>query len=163
MHFSKSFAAVTALLLCAPDVARVEDRVPGQIIEYPWAEDDAPFRPHNLAYEFPKDGVARAEFRSEMFYAIILLSGPRCSFTEAHRQEIQALFPGNQVFFEKFDCPDDPEDLIYYSNVNSEYAFLAVYGGQTRKEALRLFKSANIGANFPGANIRKMQAILAYP
>ena len=156
-------ARALALVLALPMAVFAQDKRPGQIHDYPRADGKLSSRPHQLAFELPNDEVARAEFRSDPFYAIILRSGPRCSFDEAERQEAQSLFPRNQVFFERFDCPDGPEDMIYYSNVNSEYSFMAVYGGRTRAEARGLFEATRLDQTFPGANIRKMQAILAYP
>src|SRR5689334_22039072 len=71
---------------------------------------DPRFKPHQMPFELPNDGVARAEFRSERFYAVLLASPPPCTVTEPQRLEIQAQFPDRKVFATLFDC-DDGEDL----------------------------------------------------
>ena len=56
------------------------------------------FKPHQISFETPQDGVARDEFRSAPFYAVILKTTEPCDTKETERAEIQALFPGNKVF-----------------------------------------------------------------
>jgi hypothetical protein len=119
------------------------------------------FKPHQLCFETPKDGVARAEYRSEPFYAVILITGPRCNIADTERQQAQALFPKNKVFATRFDCDD--EETITYTNVNDQVAFLAVYAGATPEDAARILHDAEATNRFPGANVRKMQAVLVYP
>ncbi len=63
---------------------------------------------------------------------------------------------------DKFGCNDDVEENITYTNVNSDYAFIAVYAGKSFDEAAALFNEMNLNQDFPGANIRKMQAVLVY-
>jgi hypothetical protein len=117
------------------------------------------FRPHELSFVLPRDSVARAEFRSEPFYAVILRSAPRCSIRERERVAAQALFPGRKVFSQRFEC--EAESGITYSNVAERTAFLGVYAGATREQALRVLASAR--GRFPGANLRRMRVILVYP
>ena len=40
------------------------------------------FKPHQISFETPQDGVARDEFRSAPFYAVILKTAARCSVKE---------------------------------------------------------------------------------
>jgi hypothetical protein len=91
------------------------------------------FKPHQLSFETPQDGVARDEFRSHPFYAVILKTAEPCSLKQAELNEIQKQFPANKVFAPMFGCDD--EDTITVK--------------QTGK--------------FPGANLRRMQAVLGYP
>ncbi|HEX5128580.1 MAG TPA: hypothetical protein VFV90_02480, partial [Usitatibacter sp.] len=120
------------------------------------------FKPHELAFATPQDGVARAEFRSEPFYAVILKTTERCGVWEAERREIQALFPANKVFFPRAGC-DEPEENIAYTNVDVKFGFLAVYAAATEPAAREFLKKVNALGRFPGANVRRMQVVLLYP
>ncbi len=121
------------------------------------------FKPHELCFQTPRDGIARAEYLSESFYAIVLKSAERCTITEGERLEAQTLFPRNKVFSMRFQCDDDIEENISYTNVNDEFGFLAVYAGRTVKDAKAKLAEVTATGKFPGANIRKMQARLVYP
>lgn len=118
------------------------------------------FKPHELCFETPQDGVARAEFLSEEFYAIILKTAARCSIPETDRAGVQLLFPHHKVFSPRFQCDDDVEENITYTNVNEAYGFLAVYAGRTLKEAKTHLLKVKATGKFPGANIRKMRVRL---
>jgi hypothetical protein len=118
------------------------------------------FKPHELCFETPKDDVARAEFLSEEFYAIILKTAERCSIPETDRTGVQQLFPRLKVFSTRFGCDDDVEENISYTNVNQDYGFIAVYAGKTLKEAKARLVEVKATARFPGANIRKMKVKL---
>jgi hypothetical protein len=120
-------------------------------------------KPHELCFEKPKDGIARAEYLSEPFYAIILKTGARCSFAEAERIEVQALFPRNKVFSTRFYCDEDVEENIAYTNVDEKFGFLAVHAGPAYLDAKKLMLAVKATGRFHGANIRKMQAKLVYP
>lgn len=161
---SALFSAFALLLAIGAGLpAFAESKLPGRIHDYPPAETGPGVKMHQLAVEWPSDRIARAEFRSEEFFAIILKSGKRCALTEAERQTIQDLFPRNKVFMDYFQCDDASEDFVRYSNVNPDYSFIAVFGGRTFEDADRLFESMDLETAFPGANIRKMQAVLVYP
>ena len=121
------------------------------------------FKPHELCFETPKDGVARAEYLSESFYAVILKTAARCTITEADRLQAQGMFPRHKVFSMRFQCDDDIEENIRYTNVNDKFGFLAVYAGQTLQEANARLAEIGTTGRFPGANIRRMQARLVYP
>jgi hypothetical protein len=123
----------------------------------------ADFKPHELCFAKPKDGIARAEYLSEPFYAIILRTTARCSLTEAERLQAQALFPGRKVFATRFYCGEDIEENISYTNVDEKYGFLAVHAGTTLEDARKLLRDVQAMRRYPGANIRKMQAKLVYP
>jgi hypothetical protein len=118
------------------------------------------FKPHELCFETPQDEVARAELLSETFYAIILKTAARCSIPEADRADVQKAFPHLKVFSTRFQCDDDVEENISYTNVNEAYGFVAVYAGRTMKEAKARLQEVKATARFPGANIRKMQVRL---
>jgi hypothetical protein len=158
--------AVASVLLagvCAN--ARAQPRV-GQVCPNPARACAGGFKPHELSFVLPRDSTARDEFRSEPFYAVILRSAPNCSIAERDRVAAQALFPGRKVFSQRFECDvdqaaDDAESGITYSNVAEKTAFLAVYAGATREQALRVLATAR--HHFPGANLRRMQVVLVYP
>ena len=127
------------------------------------AKPCAGFRAHDLSFELPKDGVARAEVRSAPFYAVVLASGTRCRFTEAQRLEAQALFPGAKVFSARFGCDDDPENNVSYTNVDPKAGFIAVHAGADRAAAQAMLERVKATGRFPGANVREMQAVFVYP
>ena len=156
-------ALALPLLVGAWLPAFAESKLPGQVLDFPPGGPGPDGETHQLDVEWPKDGIARAEFRSEEFYAIILKSGPRCSLTETERKTIQDEFPRNKVFMDYFQCDEPSEDYVRYSNVNPDYSFIAVFGGLTVEDARMLFNSMDLETKFPGANIRNMRAVLVYP
>ncbi len=121
------------------------------------------FKPHELSFQTPNDGIARLEYRSEPFYAIILKTVPACRVTEQERLAVQALLPGHKVFATRFGCDDNPEENIHYTNVNPVFGFIAVYAGTTPAQAGQILARVRAIGRFPGANIRQMQAVLVYP
>ncbi len=135
----------------------------GQTIEPDPAKPAPGFKPHQLAFELPNDGLARPEFRSAPFYAVILKTLARCAPVEKERAGIQKLFPKNKVFAPMFECDAQPEDALRYTNVNPEVGFIAVYAGQELDEAEDFLETVTILGLFPGANLRRMQAVLVYP
>jgi hypothetical protein len=120
------------------------------------------FKPHELCFETPKDGIARVEYLSEPFYAVILKTAEPCAVTEEERLQAQALFPRSKVFSMRFQCDDNIEENISYTNVDARFGFLAVHAGTTLEEARKRLAEVNATGRFPGANIRKMQAKLMY-
>jgi hypothetical protein len=151
--------AVLAIALCLAAVARADAQ--GKVVPDPAVACEA-FKPHQLCFQTPKDGVARAEYFSEPFYAVILKTAERCSIPEEERVRTQGLFPGSKVFSVRFEC-DDMEETIRYTNVNDKFGFLAVHAGGTLKEANARLAEVKATSRFPGANIRRMQAVLVYP
>jgi len=121
------------------------------------------FKPHHLCFDLPDDGVARAEYASQPFYAVILKTAARCSISENERLGVQALFPLSKVFAERFQCHDDVEESIRYTNVNEKVGFLAVHAGGTLKEANERLAQVRATGRFPGANMRRMQAVFVFP
>jgi hypothetical protein len=153
------FFAVTMLLASAVALADTQ----GKVQPDPAAPcTRGTFKPHELCFETPTDGVARAEYLSQTFYAVILKTAARCSIAEEERLDVQSLFQASKVFSVRFMCDDDVEENIAYTNVNDKYGFLAVYAGLTMKEAKARLAEVKATGRFPGANIRKMQARLVY-
>jgi len=161
---TRFLSALIAALTCLGlrTIASAESLLPGQIHDYPSDKSASSQNQHQLRFKFPNDQVARIEFRSEEFFAIILQSGPKCSLTNDDRAQIQELFPENKVFMDLFGCDDYIEENITYTNINADYSFIAVFGGFSFEHANQLFKQHDLAAKFPGANIRKMQAVLVY-
>ncbi len=143
-------------------IHRVAAPAEGSVFADP-AQTQHGFKPHQLAFATPKDGVARAEFRSQPFFAVILKTAPRCSLKENERRQVQALFPSNKVFFTRFGCEDALEEHITYTNVDPKHGFLAAYAGATAAEADGFLARVRQSGRFPGANVRKMRAVLVYP
>ena len=154
------FIAVVLLLVSAVAFADTQGKVQPDPAAPCISEN---FKPHELCFETPTDGVARAEYLSTSFYAVILKTTERCAVAEEERMEVQTLFPANKVFSARFMCDDDIEENISYTNVNDKFGFLAVYAGLTMKEAKARLAQVKATGRFPGANIRKMQAKLVYP
>jgi len=153
---------VPLLLLCCVTAAVSADPASVGTLHPDPRIPDARFKPHQMPFELPDDGVARAEFRSERFYAVMLASPPPCSVTEARRLEVQAQFPGRKVFATRFEC-DDEEELVTYSNVKAGVGFIAVYAGRSLAEAKGVLAEVLRNGKFPGANLRRMQVVLVSP
>jgi len=137
---------------------------PGKVQPDPTSScSEKSFKPHELCFETPKDEIARAEFLSEPFYAVILRTSAPCTITEAERLDTQRLFPRAKVFSMRFYCDENIEENISYTNVNDKFGFLAVYAGLTMKEAKARLEEVKATGKFQGANIRKMQARFVYP
>lgn len=150
-----------ALALLAP-AASPDGQAPGRVCPDP-ARPCPGFRSHDLSFEVPAGGAARAEDRSATFYAVVLRSGPRCSVGERERLAAQALFPRRKVFATRFECDDDVENNVTYTGVDARYGFLAVYGGETRAQAERVLASVRETGRFPGANLRRMRVVRVHP
>jgi hypothetical protein len=150
---------IVAVALLFSGVAAADSQ--GRVLSGPAAACEA-FKPHQLCFELPSDGLARDEYFSKPFYAIILKTAERCSIAEEERLQVQKLFPAGKVFSAGFEC-EDPEDLIRYTNVNDKFGFLAVYAGATLKDAKKRLAEVTAMNRFPGANIRKMQAVQVSP
>ena len=121
------------------------------------------FKPHELCFETPKDEIARAEYLSETFYAVLLKTSERCTIPETERLQTQQLFPRAKVFSMRFYCDENIEENISYTNVNDKFGFLAVYAGRTMKEAKATLEKVKATGKFQDANIRKMQAKFVFP
>jgi len=149
---------IAALILAAAAAA-----TPAAVVCADPARPCPGFKPHDLSFPLPRDGVARAEVRSAPFYAVILVSGPRCRIAERERLDAQALFPESKVFSARFGCDDDPENNVSYTNVDPKAGFLAVHAGADRAAAQAMLERVKATGRFPGANIRQMQAVFVYP
>ncbi len=161
--FAFVFQITLALGLTGPINAESHNSAaPGRVLLYPAEYSDMAF-PHQLGFEKPRDGIARIEFQSEPFYAIILKSGPRCSLLESRRQEIQKLFKNNKVFMSSYLCDAPKEDRVSYTNVNADFSFIAIHAGSAKSDAEALLEDVKHAGMFPGANIRLMRAVLNIP
>ncbi|SOD03437.1 hypothetical protein SAMN05216486_11325 [bacterium JGI 053] len=150
-----------ALIAIAPLLLAASQR-PGRVCPDP-AHPCAGFRAHDLSFVLPTGGVARAEARSDSFYAVILRSAPRCSIPERDRVAAQRLFPARKVFSQRFECDGDIENNVSYTGVNASHAFLAVHAGATRSQGEATLAAVNRTHRFPGANLRRMQVVYNYP
>jgi hypothetical protein len=150
-----------AIIALSPLLLAASQR-PGRVCPDP-AHPCAGFRAHDLSFVLPRGGVARAEARSDSFYAVILRSAPRCSIPERDRVAAQRLFPARKVFSQRFECDDDEENNVSYTGVNASRAFLAVHAGATRREAAATLSAVARTGRFPGANLRRMQVVYSYP
>lgn len=121
------------------------------------------FKPHDLSFPLRGDAPPAPEYRSASFYAVILRTAERCSIKGAEREAAQALFPGRKVFHTRFECDDDVENNVTYTNVNDKFAFLAVYAGEERRAAEALLAEVKASGRFPGANLRRMQVVRVSP
>ena len=160
LHLPQSVirAAAVAIAACAPHAFAA----PGALLADP-ARAYAGFKPYELAFELPTDGIARAEFKSEPFYAVILETFPPCFDTEPARLRVQAMYPANKVFATRFGCQDGEPERIDYTNVARNWGFMAIFAGTTQAEGERLLEKLRAEGRFRGANLRRMQAVLVYP
>jgi hypothetical protein len=121
------------------------------------------FRVHDLSFPLPQDGVARPEARSAPFYAVILESGARCRIPEAQRVEAQKWLPESKVFNARFGCDDDAANNVSYTNVDPKAGFLAVHAGADRAAGEAMLARVKALGRYPGANLRRMQAVFVFP
>ncbi|HEU4562832.1 MAG TPA: hypothetical protein VFS20_33690 [Longimicrobium sp.] len=163
--FRLACIAAGALVLAAPRgtaAAETDVQAVGRICPEP-TRPCRGFKPHDLSFVLPAGEMARDEARSNLFYAVILRSGPDCSIAEADRVAAQRLFPGRKVFSQRFECDGDVENNVSYTNVSANRAFLAVYAGANRQQASATLARVARTGRFPGANLRQMQVIYNYP
>lgn len=126
------------------------------------------FEPHELSFTLPTQLKWQTAHYSEHFYAVILRSVPAVALdepyddkpcqgfiSEAERLQIQKIFPQHKVFTSRNGC----FPMVYYSNINDKYNFVAVYVGKQETEAKQQVELAK-KAGFQDANLRKMQAIV---
>ena len=118
----------------------------------------ATFAPYDIPFRIPANAVI---WESEPFYAVVLKSvrygDQDCEgriVPEAERLAAQTLFPNRKVFASR--CPE--AGSIFYTNVNPNAHFMAVYGGRTAAEAARMLAIVKATGKFPGANLRRMSA-----
>ena len=117
------------------------------------------FEPYDLPFRMPANAVI---YDTELFYAIILRSVnvPRDScdnfIPEPERLAAQILFPNNKVFTSRCAEPG----RLSYSNTSSKANFIAVYAGTTLADANRMLKAVKATGKFPGANLRRMRAVM---
>lgn len=152
---------VTVMIAAHFSAARGAD-APARVCWDP-ARPCAGFQSADLSFPLVNDGVARADQRSAPFFAVILKTLPRCKATEEERARVQALFPSHKVFYSRFGCEDKAENNVAYTGVDAKVDFIAVYGGETRGTAAEVLARAKATQRFPGANLRRMQVIYAYP
>src|SRR5204862_4161279 len=98
-----SMRSLLALALWILAGITLAEGTPGHVLGDPSTERRG-FRSYELPFVTPTDGVARPEFKSEPFYAVILETFPPCIDSEMQRRKVQALFPRNKVFATRFGC-----------------------------------------------------------
>lgn len=117
------------------------------------------FEPYVLPFQMPQNSVI---YDTEQFYAVILKSvstaNNNCDnyIPEPERLKTQALFPNTKVFTSR--CADAGE--VSYSNTNPNTNFMAVYAGTSIVDANRMLATVLATRKFPGANIRRMRAMI---
>jgi hypothetical protein len=119
----------------------------------------AVFQPYDLPFRLPASAVI---YDTELFYAIILKSvsaaNDNCNVFVSERERLaaQALFPDHKVFSSRCAEPGG----LSYTNTNPNQHFMAVYAGMTLAEANRMLGTVKATGKFPGANIRRMRAVM---
>jgi hypothetical protein len=127
------------------------------------------FSANDLSFKLPRTLKWQTNYQSAPFYAVILKSrraiparnvDDRCGgyFSENERSMAQRQFPNNKVFTSRFGC----EVLgVGYTNVNHNYNLLAVYAGDTERDASTFLRTVK-AKGYYDANIRRMQVVLSY-
>lgn len=114
---------------------------------------------YNLPFRLPENAVI---YETALFYAIMLKSvkaaEENCDvfIPEAERLAAQSLFPANKVFASRCFEPGD----LSYTNTSGNTRFMAVYAGSTVADANRMLAAVKATGKFPGANIRRMRAVM---
>jgi len=117
------------------------------------------FPPYDLPFRIPRNAVI---YDTDLFYAVILRSVPSAEescdnfIPEPERLAAQTLFTQNKVFTSR--CAEPGQ--ISYSNTNPKAQFMAVYAGATQADANRMLAKVKATGKFPGANIRRMRAVM---
>src|SRR6185369_754390 len=117
------------------------------------------FQPNELPIRIPKNAVI---YDTDLFYAVILRSVPSpeesCDnfIPEPERLAAQGLFTNNKVFSSR--CAEPGQ--VSYTNTNSKAQFMAVYAGLTMADANAMLTKVKATGKFPGANIRRMRAVM---
>ena len=117
------------------------------------------FESYDLPFRIPRNAVI---YDTDLFYAVILRSVPSeadsCDnfIPEPERLAAQTLFPQNKVFTSRCAEPG----RVSYSNTSSKAQFIAVFAGATLADANRLLAQVQATGKFPGANIRRMRAMV---
>jgi hypothetical protein len=150
---------IAALVACAAGTAFAN---PARVCADP-ARPCSGFKAHDLSFPLAGDTRARAEQRSEPFFAVVLATAERCRTREKDLAEIQALFPAHKVFATRFECDDNVENNVTYTNVDAKHGFVAVYAGPDRASAKRMLSRVKATGRFPGANVRRMQVVFVHP
>jgi hypothetical protein len=160
------FLAVAAItpLLAAPGAAAQTRRKPAKrpsVCGNPnvTCGGEITFQPNELPFRMPKNAVI---YDTDLFYAVILQSVPSAEescdnfIPEPERLAAQTLFTQNKVFTTRCAMPGQ----VSYSNTNPKAQFMAVYAGTTQAEANRMLAKVKATGKFPGANIRRMRAVM---
>ena len=117
------------------------------------------FEPYDLPFRMPANAVI---YDTELFYAIVLRSvstrGDNCDnyIPEPERLAAQILFPDHKVFTSR--CAEPGQ--LSYTNTSPNANLIAVYAGTTPAEANRMLAAAKATGKFPGANLRRMRAVM---
>ncbi len=119
----------------------------------------ATFEPYDLPFRMPENVVI---YDTELFYAVILKSvttaDDNCDVfvPEDQRLAAQALFPDHKVFSSRCEEPG----RLSYSNTSPKARLMAVYAGTTLADANRMLAAVKATGKFPGANLRRMRAVM---
>ena len=117
------------------------------------------FNPNDLPFRVPQNAVI---YDTELFYAVILRSVPsppdNCDnyIPEPERLDAQNLFPKNKVFTSR--CAEPGQ--VSYTNTSEKSQFMGVFAGLTLADANRMLATVKATGKFPGANIRRMRAVI---
>jgi hypothetical protein len=119
----------------------------------------ATFEPNDLPFRMPENAVI---YDTELFYAVILKSvnaaDDNCDVfvPEDERLAAQALFPDHKVFSSRCVEPG----RLSYSNTSPKARLMAVYAGTALTDANRMLAAVKATGKFPGANLRRMRAVM---
>lgn len=119
----------------------------------------ATLAPNDLPFRMPANVVI---YDTELFYAVILKSintaDDNCDVfvPESERLAAQALFPDHKVFSSRCEEPGQ----LSYSNTSPKARLMAVYAGPTLADANRMLTAVKATGKFPGANLRRMRAVM---
>ena len=161
--FLKS-GVICCLLLCAAGAARAQSGIVCGNPQDAGCQPQYQFEPHDLGFLTGRAQLGTGtRHESAEFYAVILESraaaGRRgCNYIgESKRRAVQKMFPANKAFTSRNVCRGT---VVLYENVDNDYNFLAVYGGETEDEARAILDRAK--RRYPQANIRKMRVVLDF-
>jgi len=154
------FFLTTFTLLVVGNVTAQKRTVVGKVCGDPTAvcKTRESFQPYELPFDHGKNLTI---VQSQQFYAVILKSvqlnaersNCETAIPESDRTKTQALFPRNTVFVMR--CWESGQTS--YTNVSDGVSFMAVYAGQTQKEANAMLRKAKAAGRFNDAVVRRMR------
>jgi hypothetical protein len=125
------------------------------------------FAPYELSFQLPRRVKPNLDYKSALFFGIVLRTSPidpdtECdegeysSKLEKERKRVQLMFPERKVFADN-QCPDMGAVAYVVNGSPNTSTLLAIYGGESQAEAEQVL--AKVKARYPKAAVKRMQVV----